>query len=440
MDVRHDVGLLLLNLVAFDHAAAAAAAAGEHGVGPEHFPLVAFGEVGFLHEFFAVPLFLFHDLSGEHPPGELHGAHLVPELRGREFLLARPFEDLLKGRHDAVGDVLRPHEFQTVFLSSRLDRRRVGHDALGKGRLHGVGHVARDLFRVLEAVAAEFRLAVMELTGGEIARRRGLPHHADVAVEGVQLFPDVMPETRVEHPRVFVGLGRTGHVDHGARELSCRVEGVQQINEGLRPRLVVGKEGIVGVAVHLAVAVDGESGPGGVAQTDVLGVDHPAAVARGGEAVAVGDGAGSAFFPRLLDRVGDLPPQECAQFRAVGHFHLVGIIADVVGAGARVGVGGVDDEFFDGESGDLLFQDLLRPQQDVRVHADHVAGNESDEIPAAFQQQTAGVDGGVAPEGDPQIELALNGDGEIRSKRASAPADVDGVGHEIKILCESVIS
>ena len=151
-----------------------------------------------------------------------------------------------------------------------------------------------------------------------------------------------------------------------------------------------------------------------------------------GEAVAVGDGSGGAFCPRFLDRVGDLPGDEGLDLAPGGDLHLVGITDHVVvGGGPRMGMGGIDEEFFRRDFRRFLLQDLPDGEKDLFVDRNHVTGNEDHRVLAVLEREGFGQHGGELPLRDAHVKLSRDGHRPRHGDGAPPPADLQRPRGEI---------
>ena len=94
-----------------------------------------------------------------------------------------------------------------------------------------------------------------------------------------------------------------------------------------------------------------------------------------------------------------------------------------------MGVGGVDDELVSLKRRDFRSQKSLHLEQHIRIHGNHVAGNEDHLIFTVFQHKGTGEDGGICSQRDTHVKLSGNGNGEIGGKRPFAPADIELTCH-----------
>ena len=244
----------------------------------------------------------------------------------------------------------------------------------------------------------------------------------------------IVPVVGAERLAHLGALRGRRHVDDRPGELAARVEGVEQVDEGIHAGLVVAEHRIVGRAVHSRMSVHHHAGaPGGVRPLrQIVEEDLAAAVAHGGEPVAVGDAARAPVRVGLADGVGDRTGQERAVVVVGGDLdplvrHLVGRghagdrLAEV--AGAVMGVGGVDDDPINGNAGLLGLHPRADLLDEIGTDADQVGGDEDQQILAVVDHQGRGGDWVEHPPGDADVELAGNLDRLAGRDVARGPSD-----------------
>ena len=159
------------------------------------------------------------------------------------------------------------------------------------------------------------------------------------------------------------------------------------------------------------------------AQRGIVEVDRPTAVRHRREAIAPGHPARLTLRPGLHHRFGSARDKQLLVVLAGHPRRGREIVWHLVEIAALMGVGGVHEDFLDGNA-PVQGADLLpdRPDQEGPDH-DHVAGEEDDRILRRGHRQGGDGDRIEHPFGEAQMELPANADRLVGGDVPRGPAN-----------------